>query len=164
MWSGTIGARPDSASYGWRADWVFTDRLGGVSQGEYASLNLAAHVGDASADVAANRQHVAEALGTPSVKLAVIDAEHGNNVHEVTEEVITPAGKCDGLVTKSAGIALVALAADCTPIVLADIKHAVVGVVHCGWRGIVAGIVPATIDKMLGLGATVSSISAVVGP
>lgn len=164
MWSGTIGARPDSASYGWRADWVFTDRLGGVSQGEYASLNLAAHVGDASADVAANRQHVAVVLGTPSVKLAVIDAEHGNTVHEVTEEAITPAGKCDGLVTKSAGIALVALAADCTPIVLADIKHAVVGVVHCGWRGIVAGIVPATIDKMLGLGATVPSISAVVGP
>ena len=42
--------------------------------------------GDASADVAANRQHVAEVLGTPSVELAVIDAEHGNTVHEVTEE------------------------------------------------------------------------------
>ncbi|MGA9147636.1 MAG: peptidoglycan editing factor PgeF [Candidatus Nanopelagicales bacterium] len=164
MWSGTIGAHPDSAGYRRRADWVFTNRRGGVSQGEFESLNLAAHVGDDDSVVAENRQQLGEMLGSPPASLAFIDAEHGHNVYRITEHSLQPEGKCDGLVTKSADIALVALAADCTPIVLADTKNAVVGVVHCGWRGVVAGIVPATIEAMLGLGAECASMAAIVGP
>lgn len=164
MWSGSFGPHPGSARHGWRADWVFTDRRGGVSDGDFSSLNLADHVGDDDQAVSQNRRIVADSFGSPAVGVAVIRAEHGHRVRVVTGssgEVIDPG---DGLVTTQSDIALVALAADCSPVVLADVENSVIGVVHCGWRGIVAGIVPATIDRMQELGASVSSTSAVVGP
>ena len=164
MWSGSFDSHPNSASRISRVDWLFTDRFGGVSQGAFESLNLAAHVGDEEHAVAANRVRLAEAIGVGSTVSAVIKAEHGSKVHEVTPATVDSVPVGDGLVTRSTDIALLALAADCAPIVLADSTNRVAGVVHCGWRGVVAGVVPATIDKMQELGAAEPSISVMVGP
>lgn len=164
MWSGTFGTYPNPARGGSQADWVFTSRSGGVSRGVFESLNLAAHVGDDPRAVAANRDRLALTVGVAPATLAVIKAEHGNKVHEVTAESVTSIPVADALVTVSEDVTLVALAADCAPVVLADTKNRVAGVVHCGWRGVVAGVIPATIDKMLELGASAPSVSAVVGP
>lgn len=164
MWSGTFEPQADSARNGWTADWYFTDRRGGVSRGEFESLNLAMHVGDEPAAVAANRTAVAALAAVEPERLAVIKAEHGAQVHTVAPELITQIPLADGLISTSPNVALMALAADCVPVVLADVEHQVVGVVHCGWRGVVAGVVPATVERMVESGALLPSVAAVVGP
>ncbi len=164
MWSGTFRARPDSARHEIAADWYFTDRRRGESRGEFESLNLAVHVGDDPGAVATNRRQLARDVGVDATALAVIAAEHGARVHKITEDTLGAVPVGDGLITTTPNIALVALAADCAPVVLADIENQVVGVMHCGWRGVVAGIIPATIDKMVEAGAEARSIAAVVGP
>ena len=164
MWTGRFGANPNPVGVGARADWVFTSRSGGVSRGVFESLNLAAHVGDEPTAVDANRRVVAQLLGTSQAPLAAIRAEHGNRVHEVTPDSVGSIPIGDGLVSVSEGVTLLALAADCAPVLLADTTNRVIGVVHCGWRGVVAGVVTATVDRMLELGAEVSSVAAIVGP
>ena len=164
MWSGTFTATSGSARNGLMADWYFTDRRGGTSQGEYESLNLAAHVGDSSESVSANLDAVAATARVSRSALAVIKAEHGANVHEVGADSVAEVPLADGLITTTPELALVALAADCAPVVLADVDNQVVGAVHCGWRGVVAGVVPATVEAMVRSGAQPSSISAIVGP
>lgn len=149
----------DAASPGGHpVSWVATGRSGGVSLPPYASLNLADHVGDDPEAVAANRARCARHAGTDA--LAVMDAVHGAAVAEVDRGGSVPG--VDALVTRTPGVALLALAADCVPIALADPDAGVIGAVHCGWRGLAAGVVPAALAAMRDLGAR--RISAVLGP
>ncbi|MBU6244414.1 MAG: laccase domain-containing protein [Actinomycetales bacterium] len=137
-----------------------TGRSGGASQGPFGRLNLAGHVGDDPADVRANRRLAAAMLGVDPEHLAVVNAVHGAEV-----AVVEQGGEVDGVdavVTTSPGLGLLALAADCVPLALADPQAGVIGAVHCGWKGIGAGVVPAAVDAMRALGA--SDISAVIGP
>jgi polyphenol oxidase len=86
---------------------------------------------------------------------------HGDTVVTVDAPGEGAGTRADGAVTAEAGCALAVLTADCAPVALAS-PQGVVGVVHAGWRGLVAGIVPRTVDAMGALGAT--DVSAVVGP
>ncbi len=70
--------------------------------------------------------------------------------------------EADGIVTDRPGTTLLVRAADCVPVLLADVEATVVGAAHCGRPGLVAGVVPATVAKMRELGAT--AIQAWVGP
>jgi YfiH family protein len=72
--------------------------------------------------------------------------------------------KADALVTRTPGIVVGALAADCAPVLLADPEAKVVAAAHAGWRGALAGVVEATVKAMEGLGARRAAISASVGP
>ncbi|MGH3745343.1 MAG: polyphenol oxidase family protein [Mycobacteriales bacterium] len=131
---------------------VVTTRYGGVSEGPYATLNLADHVGDEPGAVRENRDRVAAALGVES--LTGMDQQHTAHVHVVTAaEAGTghhgggfPA--TDALVTDVPGIALTVVVADCRPVVLWDAGHCAVGVAHCGRNGILGGIVDATLAAM----------------
>lgn len=152
------GSGTTQASRG--ARWVVTGRGGGVSQGPYAALNLAGHVGDDPGAVHVNRQRAAAMLGVSAESLAVMHACHGADVAVV--ERGGEIGGVDGLVTATAEVGLAALAADCVPIALADPDAGVIAAVHCGWKGLGAGVVAATVDTMTRLGA--SRIRAVVGP
>ena len=140
--------------------WAATGRAGGVSTGEYASLNLAEYVGDDPGAVAENRRRAVGLVGVGVDGLAVMGAVHGANVRVVSCGGVVPG--VDALVTTSKGIALLALAADCVPLVLADARAGVIAAVHCGWRGVGAGVVAAAVATMRDLGAT--RIEAVVGP
>ena len=142
------------------ASWAATGRAGGMSVGAYSSLNLAEHVGDEAHAVEENRRRAAGLVGLGPEDLAVIGAVHGADV-----AVVSHGGRVEGvdaLVTTSRGIALLALAADCVPLVIADPKAGVIAAVHCGWMGLGAGVVSATVRAMRGLGA--SRLEAVVGP
>lgn len=154
---------------GWWAQYVFTNRSGGVSENEFGSLNLATQVGDRPAAVSSNRQVLANRLrGTagslPVPKLVIMGAKHGASVAIVDEKTPGTAAGFDGLVTSSPDIAVVALAADCVPLVLVDASAGVAAAVHCGWQGLIAGIVDRTIDSMLIQGANVQDLTALVGP
>ena len=143
--------------------WGFTDREGGASTGEFASLNLGGHVGDDPAAVEANRSLVAEAVGVPRARLLFLQQFHGNDVL-VADGPWGADGPppADAVVTTTPGLALAALVADCTPVLLADPAVGVVAAVHAGRPGMTSRIVDAAVDRMRDLGAR--EIRAVVGP
>ena len=129
-----------------------------MSHAPFDTLNLADHVGDDPAAVAANRGRcLAHAQVTG---LAVMGAVHGAAVAEVSMGGAVPG--VDALVTRAQGLALLALAADCVPMALADPDAGVIAAVHCGWRGLAAGVVPAAVEAMRSLGA--HRIRAILGP
>ena len=134
-----------------------TDRSAGAGSGAYAGLNLGAHVGDDPDAVARNRRLLEERLGRPVVYM---DQCHGAGVAVVDGVPATPP-RCDGIVTRSGEVALAVLVADCVPVLLSG-TGGVVAAVHAGRPGMVAGVVPATVEAMRGLGA--GDIDAVVGP
>jgi YfiH family protein len=143
----------------------FFTRDGGVSTGPYASLNCSLSGGDDRTMVLENRARVARALGAAPDHLLGLTQVHGTDVVTVTDLWAPGEGpRADAMVTRVPGIALGVITADCGPILFADPEHRVVGAAHAGWRGAVAGILEATVDAMVALGAERSHIAAVVGP
>ena len=151
-----------------RAGAAVTGRDGGVSDGPYASLNLALHVGDDPRRVQGSRALLARAAGLQVDDLVVPQQVHGAGV-AVVDRSSAPAGDAgvpgvDALVTSTPGLGLVVLAADCLPVVLADPAAGVVGVAHAGRQGLVAGVLQATLAAMQSLGAAPARTAAVLGP
>ncbi|MCB0917154.1 MAG: peptidoglycan editing factor PgeF [Actinobacteria bacterium] len=146
---------------GRRARWLFTDRRGGVSTGDYASLNLADHVGDDPQAVSANRGSAASWLGLAAGQVAVMRAAHGAESAFVTGGGVV--ADVDILVTDRPDVALLALAADCVPMAMADPVAGVVAAVHSGWRGVAAGTARAAVAAMVAAGAHTSRITASLG-
>ncbi|MAR55867.1 MAG: polyphenol oxidase [Rickettsiales bacterium] len=137
----------------------FYTREGGVSEGVYASLNCGNGSDDDSESVAENRNRVAEHMGG---KLVTQHQVHGKTVVQV--ETGTERFEADAMVTTRPGIALGILTADCGPVLFADPNAGIIGAAHAGWKGAVGGVLEATIDVMVALGAKRSQIIAAVGP
>jgi YfiH family protein len=143
----------------------FFTRNGGVSTGLYASLNCSFSSDDPE-NVRQNRALVAEAMETQN--LLGLKQVHGTKVVTVTEPW-TDAPQADAMVTATPGLALGIITADCVPVLLAtdDVvgtPAGVIGAVHAGWRGAVAGILEETVAAMHALGAQGQNIKAVIGP
>lgn len=166
----TSMSRPSSESEpdGTRVRKVVTDRHGGASEGPFASFNLAYHVGDEAAAVAANRSRLAGMIGVPEQSMVYMEQIHSPNVTVVTRELLdelagAPAEFTDALVTTLPGTALVVLTADCVPVLLSDDEAGVVAAVHAGRMGARNGIVPRTVEAMVGLGAEPARVHALIG-
>ena len=128
---------------------AFTSRLGGVSGGPFASLNLGALTDDEPANVAANRNRAVEAVGGRGEAATMAWQVHGTEVREVTDRPATgrflepgrePFPKSDGLVTSVAGRPLTLLTADCLPLAIAAGDGSRLAILHAGWRGLAGGI------------------------
>lgn len=144
-------------------DRSFTDRSAGHSVGPYAGLNLGGKVGDDPAVVEENRGDLAARIGVERDHLLFMDQCHSAEVAVVDGPYAgAPAPRVDALVTAAPGLALAALVADCTPILLWDNDSGVIAAVHSGRPGLIAGVVPAAVEAMRDLGA--ARIRAVVGP
>lgn len=149
----------------------FTTRLGGVSTGMFASLNLGMHRGDAPENVEENYRILGDALGFSRQDLVLTWQIHSDIVRVVTRE---DAGKgcdhraypqCDALVTDTPGLALMVFTADCTPILLHDPVTGAVGAIHAGWRGTALGIARKTVETMTeAFGTRPEDIRAAIGP
>jgi len=124
---------------------VSTTRLGGVSTPPYDSLNLGDHVGDELARVTDNRALLTKALNLPN-EPAWLNQVHGN--HVVVAETVTTPATADAAYTRKPGHICVVQTADCLPVLLCDQAGKIVAAVHCGWRGLVQGILEATIARM----------------
>lgn len=139
-------------------------RQGGVSEGIYRGLNVGLGSNDARDRIIENRTRVAGWFDRPLESLATV-----HQVHSPTA-VIVDAGydgsrpEADALVTATPGLVLGVLAADCGPILFADPQARIVGAAHAGWKGALTGVLEATIDSMIGLGAERSRIIAALGP
>ena len=139
---------------------IALSRNGGTSLAPFDSLNLASYVGDSAENVSAN---LAIAKGLVSAnEISIMNADHGNTVHVVSEPGVANPG--DGLITKQADLALVALAADCVPFGLVDPVNGVIAVGHAGWRGVLANVMQALLDEFVSTGAQLKHTQAVIGP
>lgn len=143
----------------------FFTREGGRSGGIYASLNCGTGSKDDRATVLANRALVAEHLGASPQRLLSCHQSHTALAIAISEPwTVGAAPKVDGIVTRTPGLAIAVLAADCAPILFADPEARVIGAAHAGWRGALAGVLEATIRAMEDLGATRGRIRAALGP
>ena len=100
----------------------------------------------------------------PGARLVTVHQVHGATCVEAGEWPDDDRPHADALVTDRPGILLGIVTADCAPVLLADAEAGVVGAVHAGWRGAVAGVTDAAIAGMLKLGARIERIAAAVGP
>ena len=150
----------------------FSTRLGGVSEGYYASMNLSFDRGDKKEAVAENFRRIGEALGVRCEDMVLSRQTHTTNVRIVTD---TDRGKgitrerdytdVDGLVTNVPGICLVTSYADCVPLFFVDPVKKVIGLSHSGWRGTVGKIGRKTVELMHErFGSDPADILAAVGP
>ena len=143
----------------------FFTRRGGVSTGPFASLNCSLSSADDPEAVLENRARVARAVGADPSRLLGLTQVHGHAVATAIEPWIAGAGpRADAIVTARPGIALGIVTADCAPVLFADTQAGVVGAAHAGWRGAVSGVIEATIEAMIALGARADRIAAAVGP
>ena len=139
----------------------FFTRQGGVSTGPFASLNCSLSGPDDPTAVAENRARVARHLGATA--LLGLTQVHGAAVATVTQPW-TAGPRADAMVTAIPGLALGIITADCTPVLLHHHAAGVIGAVHAGWRGAVAGVLEATVAAMATFGATPAGIAAAIGP
>ncbi|WP_270406903.1 peptidoglycan editing factor PgeF [Brachybacterium paraconglomeratum] len=152
---------------------LFTGRAGGVSTGEHAGLNLARHVGDDAQAVEENRARVAAEIGAP---LVFVEQVHSSDVHVLPAQDpgpghgTGPAGepgpvvRADAIVTDRTDVALAIMVADCLPVLLSDPVAGVVAVAHAGRRGLLDGVLEATLSEMAALGARPADVTASIGP
>ena len=162
---------------------TYTTRLGGLSAGEWGNCNLGGKGGDSAEAVLSNRIALAEAVGAP---LSIISQVHSGKAVDVDEvfgrnapfgydfsgtqddEGHTPEGvtviEADAQVTSRKGVALGVFAADCLPVLLADPQAGVIGVAHCGRKGLQTGVIGSAVDLMTTKGAVPERIVATLGP
>ena len=145
----------------------FSTRLGGVSAGSYASMNLARNVGDDPAAVAENHRRFAAAVGYEPARLFESSQVHAARVLRTdgTAALATRAEEADALVTSTPGDAVAVRVADCVPVLLAAPGRAVVAAVHAGWRGVTQRVIAAAVEAMGGRGdGLIAAVGPCIGP
>lgn len=148
---------------------AFSTRVGGVSEGDFASLNLGILTEDDPARVVENRTRLCDAVGADPDGATMAWQRHGGTVTRAQPRgIVTPGtvyDHCDGLWSDERGRAMLLLTADCMPIALAR-SHGeapAVGILHAGWRGLLAGIVGAG-ARALGPRGLAAAIGPSIGP
>ncbi|MFT6458110.1 peptidoglycan editing factor PgeF [Pseudophaeobacter arcticus] len=141
----------------------FFTRRGGASSGIFHGLNCGVGSSDQREAVMLNRARVAEAMNVAPTALVGVHQIHSADVAVITGPT-TERPHADAMVTKTPGVALGILTADCQPVLFADPEAGVIGAAHAGWRGALDGVLEATLDAMEDLGADRANTCAVIGP
>lgn len=151
---------------------AFTTRLGGVSKGEFASMNMAFNRGDSVESVTENYKRFCASAGFDYESLTASAQDHNTFVRAVTSAdrgvgIYKPRDlqSVDALITNEKGVTLVTYYADCTPLFFVDTKNKAIGLAHAGWRGTVGRIGEKVVRKMIELyGTDPADIKAAIGP
>ena len=166
----TLGKLEILTAEGIRAPHCFTTRLGGVSTGVMAGLNIAMKLDETEENVTKNFEILGNALGFEISDLVLTRQTHTDIVRVVSRKdhlgyFHRDYPECDGLVTCDKGVALMIFTADCTPILYHDPVTGAVGAAHAGWRGTAAGIAAKTVNAMADtFGCKPENIHAAIGP
>lgn len=148
----------------------FTTKLGGVSTGVLASMNIAIKLDETEENVTKNFEILGSALGFGIDDLVLTRQVHSDIVRGVTRDDCNGCfhrdyPECDALVTNDPGVALVVFTADCTPLLFHDPVTGAVGAAHAGWRGTAAQIGAKTVEAMVRrFGCKPADIRAAIGP
>lgn len=151
---------------------AFTTRLGGVSKGEFSSMNMAFNRGDSVESVTENYKRFCASAGFDYESLTASAQDHNTFVRAVTSAdrgvgIYKPRDlqSVDALITNEKGVTLVTYYADCTPLFFVDTKNKAIGLAHAGWRGTVGRIGEKVVRKMIELyGTDPADIKAAIGP
>lgn len=150
----------------------FTTKNGGISKGEFESLNLGFHVSDKLTDVCANRQKVAEEIGFSLKKWVGAEQTHDIRIRKLSK---IDRGKgadsydssfkgTDGFYTNEKGILLTLLFADCVPLFFIAPEKGMIGTAHAGWKGTVKGIAGQMVHHWTMEGISPEQIFITIGP
>ena len=147
---------------------AFSTRVGGVSEGAFASLNLGVYTDDDPDSVRENRRRLCAEVGVDPETATMAWQYHSAEIRRADGRGIVTPGlefeRCAGLWTDEPGRGLMLLAADCLPVALARTNGTPgVAVLHVGWRGLLAGIVQAG-ARSLGGGTLAAAIGPGIGP
>jgi YfiH family protein len=143
---------------------AFFTRHGGVSRGPYASLNFSFAVGDDADFVRENLRRAGLCLDVRPERICFVSQVHGRDVIELSstaERAAVMQQQADAVLARSGQLACAVRTADCVPILLADTRTGAVAAVHSGWRGTVANVVAATLERLT---RDPSGILAAIGP
>lgn len=151
---------------------AFSTRLGGVSDGEFSSMNMAFNRGDNPKNVTENYRRICSSAGFEFESLVASAQDHHTFVRAVTSKdrgigIYKPRDieSVDALITNERGVTLVTYYADCTPLFFVDTNKKAIGLAHAGWRGTVGKIGKKIVEKMTKLYKTnPSDIVAAIGP
>jgi YfiH family protein len=146
---------------------AFTTRVGGVSEPPFDGLNLGVYTDDQTASVIENRRRLATALGHAPERIAIAHQVHGAELESHTgpqlpspyAEPGSPIPQVDGHLTEEPGQPLLVFVADCVPVALSGPGG--VAMLHCGWRGLAAGVIA---RGARAIGATDAAIGPSIGP
>lgn len=150
-----------------------TTRHGGVSEGNYASLNINEYCGDSKANTDANRLLLANELGIDANHIIMPHQTHGVESRIIGEEFATlPDGVkkmllegVDAVMTNIPGMCIGVSTADCIPVLLYDEEHHATAAIHAGWRGTQARIVHKAVQEMrMAYQTDPTKLKAVIGP
>ena len=139
----------------------FFTRRGGASSGIFEGLNCGTGSSDQAEAVRTNRDRVAAAMGGP---LRGVHQVHSADVAIVDGAPDGVPPSADAMVAVCPGNVLTILTADCQPVLFHDPEAGVIGAAHAGWKGTLGGVLEATVDAMVRLGATRDGIRAAIGP
>ncbi|GAC1393459.1 MAG: peptidoglycan editing factor PgeF [Polyangiales bacterium] len=145
----------------------FSTRLGGVSTGPFATLNLALAPGDDPAAVATNLARFSRAIGVPAGRLVQTSQVHGATVRVVgagDDPRTVVREEADALVSRDSEIPIGVRVADCVPILLLDERTGHVAAVHAGWRGVVGGVLASAVVTLIDHAAGRPRLTAAIGP
>lgn len=155
---------------------AFTARGGGVSRGMFDSLNfgnpgdLPPEHRDPPSNIAENLRRALRAMDVAGREVVQVHQVHGADVHVVATGEPSHAGpgdtRADALILSDPSRIAAVRVADCAPILLASGDGAMVAAVHAGWRGLVGGVLPRTIERMraMGAGEMVAAVGPCIGP
>ncbi len=148
----------------------FTTKLGGVSTGVLASMNIAIKLDETEENVTRNFEILGQALGFGISDLVLTRQIHSDIVRTVTHADCNGCfhrnyPECDGLITNDPGVALTVFTADCTPLLFHDPVTGAVGAAHAGWKGTAQDIGGKTVEAMVrAFGCDPANIRAAIGP
>lgn len=151
---------------------LFTTRIGGVSTGDCATMNLSFSRGEDGETVLENYRRICGVLGVEPEDVAASMQTHTTNIRHVTaadrgKGVVRPQDyrDVDGLVTDEPGVVLACFFADCVPLYFVDPVKRAIGLAHSGWRGTVNGMGARMTERMRdAFGSSPSDLVAAVGP
>lgn len=151
---------------------AFSTRIGGVSQGQFANMNLGLGRGDRDSNVYENFRRICDAMGVEKELLVAGSQDHHINIRRVTREnggtgIYKPKDmeSIDGLCTDQKGVTLVVYAADCVPLYFYDPVKNCIGLAHAGWRGTADGMAKAMTERLCTeYGCNLKDILVAIGP
>lgn len=146
---------------------AFFGRQGGYSKGVFASLNTSFRVPDLQQNVVKNREIISTYFNLPSSKLLTLHQVHSNKILFVENNTSFKESntmEADGMVTNQTGIILSIITADCLPILFAHKTKPLIAAIHCGWQGLINGIIPNTIHHFKTMGYSTKDLVVGIGP
>jgi len=141
----------------------FSTRLGGVSSGDYGSLNIGPNTADSPEAIRENRRRFFDVFHAEEKRAAIPGQVHGDHIAIIEKPGFYP--ETDGLITATPGVLLTVQTADCVPVFIVDPVKNVAGLFHAGWRGTAANIVGQGVEIMTRkFGSAPANLTASIGP